>query len=77
MKRALKGKTLADIQQISARVKLLPLLSKDIQIGRISIDGAEINLRVAKNGKSNWQSILTALNNETEQKPDASKEKQR
>ncbi|HHL32498.1 MAG TPA: AsmA family protein, partial [Oceanospirillales bacterium] len=57
-----KGDSLASIQQLSARVKLLPLLSKNIEIGQVSIDDAEINLQITKKGNSNWQSILTNLN---------------
>jgi AsmA protein len=56
-----KGDSLAAIQQLSARVKLLPLLSKNIEIGRVSIEDAEINLQITKKGNSNWQSILTSL----------------
>jgi len=56
-----KGESLANIQQLSARVKLLPLLRKNIEVGHIIIDGAEINLQIAKNGNSNWQNILTHL----------------
>ena len=56
-----KGESLANIQQLSARVKLLPLLRKNIEVGHIVIDGAEINLQIAKNGNSNWQKILTQL----------------
>ncbi|MBL4659825.1 MAG: AsmA family protein [Alcanivoracaceae bacterium] len=60
-----KGESLANIQQLSARVKLLPLLRKNIEVGHIIIDGAEINLQIAKNGNSNWQKILTHLKSDT------------
>lgn len=45
----------AAVQHIAVRVKLLPLLRKGLQIGRIEIDG--LDLRLVKNaaGKGNWQ----------------------
>ncbi len=58
-----KGKSLAEIQKLTARVKIMPLLSKNIEIGRVALDGAQINLQITKKGNSNWQSILTNLNN--------------
>ena len=64
------GESLANIQQLSARVKLLPLLSKNIEVGDIVIDGAEINLQIAKNGNSNWQNILTHLKSDTTPSPE-------
>ncbi len=56
-----KGDKFAKIQKLSARVKLLPLLSKDIKVGSIVIDGAELTLQVSSSGTSNWQSILDNL----------------
>jgi len=56
-----KGKTLAEIQKLTARVKIMPLLSKNIEIGRVAIENAQINLQITKKGNSNWQSILTNL----------------
>lgn len=45
----------AAVQRIALRVKLLPLLHKELQVGRIEIDG--LDLRLVKNaaGKGNWQ----------------------
>jgi len=45
----------AAVQHIAVRVKLLPLLHKEVQIGRIEVDG--LDLRLVKNaaGKGNWQ----------------------
>lgn len=45
----------AAVQHIAVRVKLLPLLRKELQIGRVEIDG--LDLRLVKNaaGKGNWQ----------------------
>jgi AsmA protein len=43
------------VEHVALRVKLLPLLHKDLQIGRIEID--QLNLHLQKNaaGKGNWE----------------------
>lgn len=56
-----KGKSLAEINKLTARVKVLPLLSKNIEIGRVAVEDAQINLQITKKGNSNWQSILINL----------------
>jgi AsmA protein len=45
----------AAVRRISLRVKLLPLLRKELKVGSIEIDG--LDLRLVKNpaGKGNWQ----------------------
>jgi AsmA protein len=52
------GDSLADISTLSARVKLLPLLKKDIQVDTVVLKNPTINLQVAQSGQTNWQSIL-------------------
>jgi AsmA protein len=39
----------------SVRVKLLPLLHKRLEVGRIEIDGLDLRLRKNAAGKGNWQ----------------------
>ncbi|VAW43684.1 hypothetical protein MNBD_GAMMA02-1423 [hydrothermal vent metagenome] len=53
-----KGDYLAEVKQVAVRVKLLPLLKKQIQVGQVELQQPNINLQVAKSGKSNWQSII-------------------
>ena len=60
-----KGENIAEIQQLSARVKLLPLLKKELQIGEISIDDAQFNIQITKKGNSNYQSILDTINSDS------------
>jgi AsmA protein len=50
----------ATIEHIAARVKLLPLLSKQLQIGTVELEGVRLNL--ARDGKlrGNWQDLLDA-----------------
>lgn len=69
-----KGEALATLQQLSARVKLLPLLSKNIEIGDIAIDKAEFNLQVTKKGNSNWQGILDHLASDSSASSDSQTE---
>ncbi|MFV0543489.1 MAG: AsmA family protein [Marinicella pacifica] len=55
------GDSLADIGKLSARVKLLPLLKKDIQVDTVELKQPGIHLQVAKSGQTNWQSIMDHL----------------
>ena len=61
-----KGDSMAEIKKLSARVKILPLIQSDIQIGKVSVDQAVFNLQVAKSGRDNYQSILDALDADSE-----------
>ncbi|MEZ5472522.1 MAG: AsmA family protein [Marinicella sp.] len=56
-----KGDHLAEVQDVSVRVKLLPLLKKEIKVGQIELQKPKINLQVAKSGQTNWQSVLDTL----------------
>jgi len=47
----------ASVQHAAFRVKLLPLLHKQLQIGRIEIEGLDLRLRKNAAGKGNWQDI--------------------
>jgi AsmA protein len=42
------------MDSFEARIKLLPLLKKEVQISRLAIDGLEINLETREDGKVNW-----------------------
>lgn len=53
-----KGDYLAQVEDVSVRVKLLPLLKKEIKVGQVELKHPIINLQVAKSGKSNWQSMI-------------------
>ncbi|MFI4879672.1 MAG: AsmA family protein, partial [Steroidobacterales bacterium] len=45
----------AAVKHIAARVKLLPLLRKQLQIGRVEIDGLDLRLYKNAQGKGNWE----------------------
>src|SRR5260221_6355551 len=42
-------------QHASVRVKLLPLLSKRLEVGRVEVDGLDLKLLKSAEGKGNWQ----------------------
>jgi AsmA protein len=50
----------ARIDEAAVRVRLLPLLSKRIEIGTIALDGVALNLAVDAAGKGNWEDLVNA-----------------
>ncbi|HEY2590514.1 MAG TPA: AsmA family protein [Steroidobacteraceae bacterium] len=44
----------ASVQRASLRVALLPLLSKQLQVGHIDIDGLDLHLLETPQGRTNW-----------------------
>jgi len=45
-------------ERVQVRVKLLPLLRKQVEIDTVAIEGLELNLARDKSGKSNWDDLL-------------------
>lgn len=45
----------ATVQRASLRVKLIPLLRGQLQVGRIEIDGLDLRLKQDANGRGNWE----------------------
>jgi len=58
----------ATIEHLAARVKLMPLLHKQIEIGTVEIVGLKLNLARDAKLRGNWQDLLDAANS---QRPDA------
>ena len=50
-------KDLLSVKSFEVRVKLLPLLSKDIQVKRFVVDSPRIFLEKRKDGKTNWEGL--------------------
>ena len=48
------------LNKASVRVKLLPLLRKRLEVGRIEIDGLDLRLRKNAQGQGNWQGAESA-----------------
>lgn len=50
----------AQIEQAGVRVKLLPLLRKQVEVDRVVLDGLQANLAVDAQGKANWADLTAA-----------------
>jgi uncharacterized protein involved in outer membrane biogenesis len=50
----------ATIEHLAARVKLMPLLHKQIEIGTVEIDGLKLNLARDAKLRGNWQDLVDA-----------------
>src|SRR5882672_4256370 len=52
----------ATVERVAARVKLLPLLHSQIEIGTVELEGLHVNLARDKQLRGNWQDLVDALN---------------
>jgi len=52
-----KEKDLLYVKSFDVEVKLLPLISKDVQVKRFVVDGLRLNLEKNKEGRGNWEGI--------------------
>ncbi len=52
------AESFAEIGQASLGVRLMPLLKKKIEVGRVTLDDFSLNLSVKVNGQNNWQDLL-------------------
>ena len=52
-----KAKAFADVNEAEIRIKLLPLLSKKLELDTIILDGLTLNLAKNKVGKTNWDDL--------------------
>ena len=52
-----KPNQFAEIQEASVKVKLLPLLSKQVEVSTIVLNGLTLNLAKNKQGQSNWDDM--------------------
>lgn len=68
-------KAFAAIERAGVRVKLMPLLSRKLEVDRIELNGLELNLMRLKDGTSNWDD-LAGGGRQTEGKADAEAAKQ-
>jgi AsmA protein len=55
------GRPFATVQRAAARVKLLPLLEKRIEIGTVELDGLTLNLERDAEQRGNWEDLGRAL----------------
>lgn len=53
------GKTpFATVKQAGVRVKLLPLLRKEVEMDTVTLDGLQLNLIKGKSGRTNWDDLM-------------------
>jgi AsmA protein len=70
-------KRMLDMNQMDVRLELLPLLSKEINVAKIVLDGLNVNLKVNKKGVTSWDDLVHPTNKTTDNaKPQPKKEKQ-
>ena len=48
------------VDELSARVRVWPLLRRRVEIGRVVLDGIDVNLGVDESGRGNWAGLLEA-----------------
>lgn len=48
----------ATVERVAARVRLIPLLRREVDIGTITLEGLELNLAVDADSRGNWQDLL-------------------
>ncbi|PTQ87546.1 AsmA family protein [Agitococcus lubricus] len=60
--------TLVAINQASVSIQVMPLLSKQIAIDAVSLDGAQVNFIQYANGTTSWDKMLNKLKSQPEEK---------
>lgn len=48
----------ATVKQAGVRVKLLPLLRKEVEMDTVTLDGLQLNLIKSKSGRTNWDDLM-------------------
>lgn len=63
-----KAESFAEVKAAEIRIKLLPLLKKQLEMDTVVLDGLVLNLETAKDGKTNWDDLSgTASDSEPKQ----------
>ncbi len=68
-------KSFAEIAESDVKVKLLPLLSKKIEISRIVLKGLVLNLAKNKQGENNWDDLSASEETENQDNSDDTSDK--
>ena len=64
-----------EIDTLSVRVKLLPLLSGNVEVDTLQLKGLNANLEVDKVGVTNWDDLAKSDEGEADEKAESKKEK--
>ena len=59
----------AAVKEVSVRIKLLPLLHREVQMDTVVLDGLQVSLETRADGSNNWADL--AANEETKPAPEA------
>lgn len=62
---------MARFEQIDLKVKVLPLLSKSVEMDAVSVDGVKLNLAKNKKGVSNWDDLMKAGGKQEQKKEES------
>ncbi len=57
------------VRSFDVRVKLLPLISRDVQVQRFVLEGVQVNLEKAKDGRTSWEGLGGEKGAQPEQEP--------
>ncbi|MGR5528036.1 AsmA family protein, partial [Vibrio maritimus] len=60
---------LFSVSQVGVSVAVMPLLDKTLEIGSITLDGAQVHLETLKDGRSNLDSLTAAPQTEAAAEP--------
>ncbi len=63
----------ASVNETEIRIKLMPLLNKQLEMDTIVLDGLVLNLEKAKNGTTNWDDLSQTGDDKKEAKKDSEK----
>ncbi|NQY25905.1 MAG: AsmA family protein [Piscirickettsiaceae bacterium] len=71
-----KADTFAKVNAVEVRIKLMPLLNKQLEMDTIILDGLVLNLEKNKAGKTNWDDLVSSesTTNTADKKESASSE---
>ncbi len=64
-----KAETFANVDAADIRIKLMPLLSKKLELDTIILDGLVLNLEKNKAGKTNWDDLTGGSKKVDDKKP--------
>jgi AsmA protein len=62
---------MASMDSVQVRVKLLPLLKKQLEIDKVRLSGMQLNLAKDKSGKTNWADLTAAAESKDKEEEQA------
>jgi AsmA protein len=66
-----KAEYFAEIKQAKVKVKLLPLLSQQVEVSTVVLKGMRLNLAKNKAGRSNWDDMVQSSDKDSQQSASA------